>query len=103
MQSTVEVTDLFRGAFLLASGCDLSEIRIAAGSRPIAAFLITGQDLDKLDRAYRCGQALVNPLQLREALNHLRDLLFERLRENEGRTRDDRRAKNRAHQYSYRP
>lgn len=73
-----------------ASSGDLSRIRIAPGRRPIAAFLITGQDLDKLDQAYRRGQDLVNPLQLREVLNHLRDLLFERQRENEGRTKDDR-------------
>jgi hypothetical protein len=59
--------------------------------------LITGPDLDRLDSDYRAGRALVNPLQLRESLNHLRDILFERLRENEGRTRDDRKRKNRIH------
>jgi hypothetical protein len=37
--------------------------------------------LDKLDKQYRDGQALVNPLQFRETLNHLRDILFEKLRE----------------------
>jgi hypothetical protein len=39
--------------------------------------------LDKLDRDYRSGQALVNPLQFRESLNHLRDILFEKLREDD--------------------
>ena len=103
MQSTVEETDLFKSAYLLASGGDLDGIRIKPGNRRIAAFLITGYDLEKLEMDYRRGTALVNPLQLRECLNHLRDMLFERLRENEGRMRNDRRAKNRAHQYSYRP
>jgi hypothetical protein len=60
--------------------------------------LIAGAGLDKLDRDYRAGKALVNPLQLRESLNHLRDVLFEKLRKNEGRTRDDRKAKDRSHQ-----
>jgi hypothetical protein len=41
---------------------------------------------------------MVNPLQLRESLNHLRDILFEKLQENEGRLRYDRKRKNRSHQ-----
>jgi hypothetical protein len=61
--------------------------------------LITGAGLDKLDKDYRNGQALVNPLQFRESLNHLRDILFEKLRENEkGGTRYDRSRKNKYHQ-----
>jgi hypothetical protein len=49
---------------------------------------------------YRRGQALVNPLQLRECLNHLRDVLFEKLRQ--GRMRNDRRSK-RSHQHRCQP
>ena len=89
MQSTVEETDLFKSAYLLASGGDLNGIRIKPGHRRIAAFTITGCDLDKLEMAYRRGTARVNPLQLRECLNHLRDMLFKRLRENEIQTRSD--------------
>jgi hypothetical protein len=104
MQSTVEETDIFKSAYLLASGGDLSGIRIKPGHRRIAAFTITGCDLEKLEMDYRRGTALVNPLQLKECLNHLRDVLFEKLRQqSQGRMRDDRRAKNRAHQHSYRP
>jgi hypothetical protein len=50
-----------------------------------------------LDKQYRDGQALVNPLQFRESLNHLRDILFNKLRENGG-TRYDRERKDRGHQ-----
>ena len=89
MQRTVEETDLFKSAYLLASGGDLDGIRIKPGNRRIAAFTITGCDLDKLEMAYRRGTARVNPLQLRECLNHLRDMLFKRLRENEIQTRSD--------------
>jgi hypothetical protein len=42
--------------------------------RHIATFLITGPDPDRLDSDYRAGRALVNPVQLRESLNHLRDV-----------------------------
>jgi hypothetical protein len=54
--------------------------------------------LDKLDKAYRSGKAQVDPLQFRESLNHLRDILFEKLREHGGGARYDRKRQNRVHQ-----
>ena len=93
MKGTVEVTDLFKGAFLLCSGGDLAEVRIRDNGRRIATFLITGPDLDRLDSDYRAGRALVNPVQLREALNHLRDVMFENLRKHEGRAKHEHRTR----------
>lgn len=84
---SLEVTDLFRGAFLLCKGGDLAEVRVRNNGRRIATFLITGPDLDQLDSDYRAGRALVNPVQLRESLNHLRDKMFDKLRNYEGRKR----------------
>ena len=52
-----------------------------------AFFQIEGKGLEELEEAYRSGRALVNPLQLKESLNELKDELFGRLRENEGRGR----------------
>jgi hypothetical protein len=95
---SLETTDLFRGAFLLCSGGDLSEVRVRNNGRRIATFLITGPDLDRLDSDYRSGRALVNPVQLRESLNHLRDVMFENLRKSERRTRyGDRKKADRSH------
>jgi hypothetical protein len=85
--ASLEITDLFRGAFLLCMGGRLSRVRVRGGGRRIASFLITGADLERFDRDYRCGRALVNPVQLRESLNHLRDVMFDHLRQHEGRTR----------------
>jgi len=86
MQRTLEVTDLFRSAFFLCMGGNLEQVRVRNNGRRIATFLITGADLDRLDNDYRSGRALVNPVQLRESLNHLRDVMFDKLRESEGRT-----------------
>ena len=94
----LETTDIFRGAFFLCKGGDLSGIRLKDNGKRIATFMIRGEGLDKLDKDYRNGLALVNPLQFRESLNHLRDILFEELRENEGRTRYDRKRKDRGNQ-----
>ncbi len=70
-------------------------IRIKDAARGIAAFEISGADLDRLEREYRTGTALVNPVHLRQSLNMLRDMLFD-LRDM--RRRDDRTRKNRRHQ-----
>jgi hypothetical protein len=83
----LETTDIFEGAYLLASGGDLADIRVRTNGKRIATFLITGKDLDRLDRDYRCGRALVNPVQLRASLNHLRDVMFEKLRQSDPATR----------------
>jgi hypothetical protein len=102
LKGTVEVTDLFKGAFLLCMGGRLEQVRIRANGRRIATFLITGQDLDRLDSDYRCGRALVNPVQLRESLNHLRDVMFEKLRNHEGRKiNGNRKRYHRAHQANH--
>lgn len=110
MKTTLEVTDLFRGAYLLASGADLAGVRIRGRGRPLVLFCITGRDLERLDSDYRCGRALVNPLELREALNHLRDVMFARLRHREPaatpagggeRARDDSARHHRGHQARY--
>ena len=85
MEGTVEVTDLFKGAFLLCMGGHLEQVNVRNNGRKIATFLITGADLARHDSDYRTGRALVNPVQLRESLNHLRDVMFEKLRQREGR------------------
>ena len=83
----LETTDIFHSAFFLCMGGDLAEIRFKNKNGSTATFTITGRGLDRLDRDYRTGKARVNPLQLRDSLNRLRDILFEKKREREGRKR----------------
>ncbi|MBL0380006.1 MAG: hypothetical protein JKP90_10140 [Desulfofustis sp. PB-SRB1] len=59
--------------FSCARAPALRGIRIKDAARGIAAFEISGADLEQLERQYRSGQALVNPVHLRESLNLLRD------------------------------
>ena len=95
--SHVETTDLFRGAYYLCMGAHFEQIRFRRNGKQTAVFLFAGRDLDKYDHDYRTGEALVNPLQFREALNHLRDILFENLRPPR-RTRHGRERENRHYQ-----
>ena len=107
--SSLETTDIFRGAFYLCMGGDLSGIRFKANGRQIATFHFNGPELHSHDKAYINGHALVNPVQFREALNHLRDILFKKLREQDtasrerhavakGRYENDRKRTNRTYQ-----
>lgn len=91
MQSILETTDIFRGAFFLSKGGKLSEVHLSEDNRQIVSFRITGEDLINLDEDYRAGRATVDPLQLRESLNHLRDVLFRTIRDNK---RENERNKN---------
>lgn len=87
---TLETSCIFRSAFHVCNGADLSGIKVSNNGRRIATFQLIGEGIYKQDKAYRSGNALVNPLQLREALNHVRDLLFKRLKnENEGRRKNE--------------
>lgn len=80
---SIETTDIFKGAFYLCMGGDLESIRIKNGGRQIATFHFSGPELSRHDKAYVGGHALVNPVVFRQALNHLRDVLFERLRDHD--------------------
>ena len=106
-KNILETTDIFRGAFFLCMGGDLADIRLRPKATPgqvrfrqngkqIASFMFTGHDLHEHDKAYINGHALVNPVQFREALNHLRDILFEQLRQ-KGDMRYDRKRENRGY------
>jgi hypothetical protein len=74
---SIETSDLFRGAYLLCRGGRVGATRLERGQ---VIFAIEGEGLLEEDLRYRTGSALVNPLQLREVLNLLRDLVFERLK-----------------------
>jgi hypothetical protein len=78
MPNAIETADLYRGAYLLCQGGRIGDTRLARGQ---VLFVIEGEGVVEDDRRYRTGQALVNPVQLKESVNLLRDLVFERLRE----------------------
>jgi len=95
---TTETSDIFLSAFFLCMGSDLLEIRVPGNHSNIASFLIAGKNLTALHKNFANGQALVNPVQLRTSLNWLRDVLFEKIRKNQGRYENDFAGKNRGGQ-----
>jgi len=97
--TSLETTDIFRGAFFMCMGGDLADVQFRQNGKQIASFMFTGPDLHRHDRDYLNGHALVNPVQFREALNYLRDILFDRLRTHQNREmRYDRKRNHCVHQ-----
>ena len=74
----IETDDIFRCASLLCMGAELAEVH---KSGVHITFLMNGEELKMDDMNYRMGKARVNPLQLKENVNLLRDLIHENLRQ----------------------
>ena len=70
--------DLFEASYLLSKGMKLEEV---LRNRRTVLFRFEGsEDLEVLKSRYEEGRAEVNVHSLRASLNHLRDLLFEKVR-----------------------
>jgi hypothetical protein len=83
----LDTSDIFKGASLLCLGAELRKVK--RNGRDVT-FSLTGHDLQKADIRYRTGQLQVNPLQLKESLNLLRDFIFENNRDSREVHRDGR-------------
>ena len=92
---TIETTDIYRTAFYLYNDGILQDIKFRKHNKKLAYFVIVGNSLNDLDMIYRSGNALVEPMRFREALNQLRDVLFDRLQKYERRYDNDRKKHNR--------
>ena len=79
---THESSDLFQSASLLCLGAELKGTEKRGRE---LFFLLEGDEIDKTCLAYRLGQTRVNPIQLRDTLNLLRDMIFENKRDRDER------------------
>ena len=69
----LETTDLFRAGSLLCLGARLGEVRRNKGQ---VTFCLQGDELTDRDQDYRLGRTRIEPLQFRQTLNLLRDMIF---------------------------
>jgi len=81
----VETKDLYCGAYMLSSGAMLAEVRVEGRrcGKPAVTFIFTGDDVEELLKEYESGKAMTNAAQYKAAMNHLKDVMFERLRARE--------------------
>lgn len=77
MLSAIESRDIYKGAYFLCQGYRIASVNHVRGQ---VSFIFEGANIIEEDLKYRTGEALINPIQLKETLNYLRDLVFENLR-----------------------
>ena len=78
----VETTDLYFSAYLMSKGIPLDSMNILnGGSRHKIIFIFNGNgDLEGLSHAFQAGKALVNPIDLKKSILHLKDMMYDKLR-----------------------
>jgi hypothetical protein len=83
----IETQDLYCGAYILNGGGILEKTKVYNGrnGKPSITFVFTGSDVEKLFKEFLSGQALTNAASFKAAMIHLKDVMFERLREEERR------------------
>jgi hypothetical protein len=78
MNQILETNDLFKGAYLLSQSYKLKETRFVEGHQ--VRFILEGEDIENEDLRYHTGQALVDPLRLKECVRILREILTQTLK-----------------------
>jgi len=79
--SEITVKDLFEGAWLLTKGHSLDKVTVEGmNGKTHCLFVFTGPDVDKAARAYRSGDANVNVVRLKFAMETIKDRMFSSLR-----------------------
>ena len=78
----VETTDIYFSAYLMAKGVNLEAMNILnGGNREKIIFIFSGHgNLDRLNRAFQNGKALVNPIDLKKCVLHLKDIMYDKIR-----------------------
>ena len=84
MKERTVVQDLFEASYLLCRGHELKEMEVEDGRRkPTVHFIFDGTQAKDESRRFKMGQATANVCMLKVSMNHLKDLLFQRLRDSE--------------------
>ena len=78
------VCDLFEASYLVCRGHQTKGTTVKKGrGREIVSFIFEGEDAKSESDKFKMGHATANVCMLKVSMNHLKDLLFQRLREPE--------------------
>lgn len=75
----VKTSDLYYGAYLLASGGRMDVVETALDGSKKVFFQFSSPQIQKLTQEYLSGEATVNLRQLKSSLKHLKDIIFQRV------------------------
>ena len=87
-QNTIQVQDLYEGAYLLCRGFQLKDLTVISNNgKPVVTFVIVGDDVLATANEYRYGRAMANVAILKFTMEKLKDQMFAKIREQEKRNR----------------
>ena len=77
----IETKDIWQGAYVMSQGAMLEDVRVEGrNGRREVVFILTGQKVEDQSRLFQLGQAQCNVTTLKASLNHLKDVVFSRIR-----------------------
>ena len=81
MRDETQVRDLFEGAYLLMRGFELKDLNVTNSSgKKVVTFILSGDKVQVASDDYRSGRATANVKMLKMTVDHLKDLMFQRIR-----------------------
>ena len=84
LKNQTKVRDLFEASYLICRGCELLRLQVQTSrGRQCVDFVFEGPKAKDESNKFKMGHATANVCMLKVTINHLRDLLFQRLREPE--------------------
>lgn len=86
----IKTGDLWNSAYLVVNGIEIQNIILSGSNGKTSAyFIFTGSRVEQLNQEFISGKAVVNITQLKLTMNHLKDLMFNKLREREKENRNN--------------
>ena len=78
----VATSDLYFSAYLMAEGIAIDRMDILRdGGRKKVIFIFSGNgELARLNSSFQDGTALINPTEFKKSLLHLKDMMYDTLR-----------------------
>jgi len=78
----IKVSDLWNCAYLVCNGAEIKSVETQENNGKSAVFfIVSGSNADKHNQEFLNGKATANVTQLKLTMNHLKDLLFDKLRQ----------------------
>jgi hypothetical protein len=75
----ITTSDLYYGAYLMSNGGRLEGAIVKGKDRRKVQFKFAGPKITKLAHEYITGEATVNVRYLRSSMEHLKDIIFEKI------------------------
>ena len=80
----LRISDLWNAAFLVSGGAEIKDLIVTNfnNQKKSVYFVFNNPKAEKLNQQFISGKATANVIQLKSTMNHLKDLLFAKIREN---------------------